>query len=237
MSGGEARYSQRYDNQEARHFDKMGRHYYVAGEKIDGAVIQHYPGSEILVVDFEKGDHLREFYDSAIQKYQKLSWVNKLQMSLPVFLQAEVQQKVKDNKNISDAVCDGSLASMMNDKAWLDKLDPAISKSGLREIAQEGALSNKKIGVGTYLRIGTGVCRQQGVILAACLERAITQGKAPGWRGVEIRANIGHLWVVAKDKGGKVSVFDPAQKYYGSAERGRWNYHLGYEKHVFGVPD
>lgn len=219
-----ARYTRGIKGQEARNLAEMKRPYYVAGEKIDGGVIQHYPGTEILVVDFEKDVHLKEFYESSMQRYQKLSWIEKLQISLPAFLQAEVQKSVVYNLKISDAICDGNLGLLMRDSVWLGKLNPTISRRGLSEIAKVGALADRKIEVGTYLRIGAGVCRQQGVILAACMERAIASGRAPGWKGVEIRANRdlpgGHLWAVVKDDRGNEPVFDPAQRYYGPAKRG-----------------
>lgn len=240
-NGDRPRYTRHYVDQPARNLTEMERPYYVAGGKIDGSVIQHYPGSEILVVDFEKDEHLRRFYDSTILKYQELSAGEKLKVSLPAFLQTAVQGSVIYNENIVNAISRGKLKWWINNPSRMDSLNPMISRSGLKDIMNAGALSDKKVAVGTYLRIGVGVCRQQGVILAACMERAISEGKAPGWKGVEIRANqdiiLGHVWAVLKDDKDNEVVFDPALKYNGSAKRGGWNYRLGYEKHVFGVPD
>lgn len=234
-----ARYTRLIQRQEARNDSRFEHPFYVAGETIDGAVIQHNPGSEVMVVDFEKDKILKKFYDDVISDYSGIQNPNK--PPLPEYIQRRVEGVVVYNMEISDAFTDGTLQTLVSNPDWMSKLDSRIDKDALVKVSKWGTMENVKVDVGTYIKLRAGVCRQQGVIVAACMERAIKEGKAPGWKGVEIRANmdisLGHLWVVCLDNKGKEHVFDPAEHYHGVSDGGKWNYELGYEKHVFGKPN
>lgn len=233
-----ARYTKLFRGQEARRGDLFKRPFYIAGETIDGAVIQHLPGSEVMVVDFEKDKVLKKFYDSVISDYSGIQDPNK--PSLPEYVQKRVEGVVVYNMEISDAFTDGTLQTLVSNPVWMSKLDSRIDKDTLIEISKWGTLENIKVDVGTYIKLRAGVCRQQGVIVAACMERAIRENRALGWKGVEIRGNFdipgGHLWAVCLDDKGKEHVFDPANHYHGGPDGGNWNYRLGYENHTFGKP-
>lgn len=241
MDYSSARYTQLFQRQEARVDPLFDRPFYTAGEKIDGSIIQHCPGTEIMQVDFSKDKALRDFYVQAIGSYESEGFLKKKITSLPQYIQQRVERKVFWSAKIVDALQDETvdIDNVLLNSDELKKNGIDVDK--LIKVAKWGPHKNTKIGIGTYLQIGAGVCRQQGVIVAACMERAIKEGRAPGWKGAEIRANLdtpgGHLWAVCLDDKGKEHIFDPAQHYQGRPDGGNWNYELGYEKHVFGIPD
>lgn len=112
-------------------------------------------------------------------------------------------------------------------------------RKGMSQLADLPPLEDTKIAVGAYLKLGFGICRQMAVIVGACMERAIREGKAPNWQGVEIRANykgLGHVWTHLKGKNGREIVVDPARGYIGEVDNSGWDYQRGYENHIFGVP-
>ena len=233
-----ARYTQFSQRQEARVDPLFERPFYIAGERIDGSIIQHCPGSEVMVVDFEKDKVLKKFYDEVLRDFSLVQ--SDIKTTLPEYIQKRVEGVVVYNMEISDAFTDGTLQNLVSNPDWMSKLDSRIDKETLIKIAKWGLMENVKVDLGTYIKLRAGVCRQQGVLVAACMERAIREGKAPGWKGVEIRANmdiaLGHLWAVCLDDKDREHVFDPAQHYGGGPDGGNWNYKLGYENHVFGKP-
>ena len=79
------RYTQRYDNQPARNRQEYIREFYTAGERLDGSVIQHCPGSEAMVIDFEKDRDLRDFYDLCVSEYDQAKADN-AELQFPSFI-------------------------------------------------------------------------------------------------------------------------------------------------------
>ena len=78
-----------------------------------------------------------------------------------------------------------------------------------------------------------------GLIAAACIERAIREGRAPTWRKVEYRGTYGgvdpHAWAAAERLDGEVWAIDPSMGYCGPDDKGFHEYQRGYENHIFGV--
>ncbi len=236
------RYTVLTQNQLAREFDKMGRPFYVAGDRIEGSVIQH-GDEEILVVDFEKDKDmvLLKFYEDVMSEYQS----SFRKESLPNFIQKKILERVSYDLAIDNMLLDGNLDTSYR-MGVAGKLNNFGDRLNYGEIAayaaRVGPLRNKKTYLGNYLNMGFGVCRHQAAILGACMERAIESGRAPGWKGVELRANFvtgkeGHMWVVCQDESGREIICDPARNYYGMDEQRGWKYDMGYENHEFGVPN
>ncbi len=237
----QARYTQRIDfHQAAREKAQYGREFYVAGKRIDGSVIQHCPGTEAMVVDFENDKALNFLYEQIIQGF-KGRQPDQSAQSLPEFAQQFIENRIAYNRDISDSLVAGNLDQLIATPGWVERLDPRINRGVLAILPKHGKLADEKIEVGVYSSLRAGVCRQMGVILGACMERAISKVELPGYKRVEIRANMdipgGHLWIVMQDNQGREIVYDPAQHYHGEQDRGQWNYKKGYENHVFGVPN
>lgn len=238
-----ARYTRAFDVQKARDMQMMdGMGFYEAGRRIDGSVIQHCPGSEILVVDFERDPLLLSLYDEIMVKYEASNRL--IRGGLPAFIQREIQSRFAYNVEVVDALAEGRLAELLNDPNFTRRIGAGRNKNihmdQIREAAKLGAMQDKKLPVGIYIGMGVMVCNQMGVIEAGMMERAIDQGRAKEYVGVEIRANMdkpgGHLWAVLLNQNGKEEIYDPAMRYHGKAEWGRWNYKKGYENHIFGKP-
>lgn len=71
-----------------------------------------------------------------------------------------------------------------------------------------------------------GLCRHQGLICAAVLER-IHQENRIGGTGIineNLIDNNGHLWAEYINQDGRRIVLDPAKNYLGDPEGGPWNY-------------
>lgn len=242
-----ARYSHRRD-QIARDFSQVERLYYQAGEKIDGSVLQHFPGTEILVVDFEKDDVLNRFYEDLMTTYHNLPKAVKNNIGLPEYIEQYVADHMAYNLAVINGCVMGKIPRMFANVNPSDNfgfkrdLDNRIRTDKVSEFMKHGDCVDKKVNVGVYITMGVAICRQQATIAAACMERAIAQGRAPGWVGVEIRANMndnvveGHVWMVALRDNGQEEVYDPtAYQLNKRHTMGPWGYQKGYEQHIFGV--
>jgi len=238
------RYTVRYQDQEARKTEVMGRPFYRAGEKIDGSVIQHCPGGEIMVTDFGKDTFLRDFYEQTLADFKKAQAEGK-GYSLPLYFYQAIQARETPDKPIVDGLITGEVQDTLKKKTGLyQRMLQRSNNQILEQTAQLPPLKNEKFSVGNYLALGYGVCRQQAVTLGACMERAINEGQTTDWvKGAEIRANLanptdGHAWVALLNKNGVTYIYDPAQNYPGPEDlaTSHWPYRKGYENHKFGEP-
>ena len=237
------RYTRQIQAQLARSESAMKRPFYRAGGQLDGSVIQHYPGTEILVVDFTQDEALKEFYDQELAWYERQPVGYKNTVPLPKYLYHRVKSVVSYEEQFDLGLLTGETQKKLGDDLkFFACYALKMPVERLIAIQKLPPLQNEKIYLGTYLKLGIGVCRQQATIVAACMERAISEGRAPGWLGVELRANKiksfwGHAWAANMRSDHRTFVSDPARHYYGEEAGGTWNYGLGYESHVFGHPE
>ena len=237
------RYTRQIQAQLARSESAMERPFYRAGGRLDGSVIQHYPGSEILVVDFAQDEALKEFYERELMYYEKQSAEYKDALPLPKYLYERVKQVVYYDDKFDVGLLTGETQKRLGaDLKHFAYYALKMPVERLMAVQKLPPLQNEKVYLGTYLKLGIGVCRQQATVVAACMERAISEGRAPGWLGVELRANKikslqGHAWAASLRSDRHIIVSDPARRYYGEEAGGTWNYGLGYETHAFGRPD
>ena len=127
--------------QEARNWNEMGRQFYVAGGEVDGSVIQQCPGSEIMVVDFEKDELLRHFYDDTMKVFDESKADSQW---LPGYFKDRIRHALEPDVDFVEGLIDG-ITQEKDRRNFVRKCPP---------------LKNEKIYVGEYLRMGKGVCRQ-----------------------------------------------------------------------------
>jgi len=232
----EARYTQQRVDQVARNKNIVGRDFYMAGDPIDGRVVQQVRGIEIMVVDFEKDHALRDFYKFTIESYNKWSFE-----AWPTYLSKKLQERMVYDMDFVDGILMGD--EKIREAARLGAYGGPVSKL-INNLPEN--LVNRKIYVGDYLRFGRAVCRQYGVIATACMQRSILEGRVKGWNWAEYRGtwklegHSGHGWAALSKQGtDRIWVVDAASDYSGwqDSREAPHNYGAGYENHVFGVPD
>jgi hypothetical protein len=225
------RYTQAVSEQEARKVEVMNRPFYVAGGEINRSVIQQWPNSEIMVVDFDKDRQLRKFYDETLLDLKSRGWGSEW---LPKLLMERISGGLNYDLNLVNGLIDGEARSNAGN-------NKRVSGEAKELIEKCPNLANEKIYVGEYLKMEIGVCRQMGLMAAACMERAIKEGRAPVWKAVEYRGLYGgadpHAWAVVERMDGLVVVIDPATGYCGPETKGFYPYSAGYENHTFGKPE
>ena len=225
------RYTQKIYDQPARKTELMDRPFYIAGSELNGAVIQQCPGSEIMVVDFDKDRHLKSFYQDTLVELKRRGWGT---IMMPNLVNDMVVAKVRYDLDFVNALTDGRAAELDANKLGVDR-------SRIDALRALPPLANTKFYVGEYLNLGIGVCRQMGVIAAATMERAIKSGDCPAWKNVEYRGLYGavdpHAWAVVQGHSNQEVIIDPANNFCGNARNGKYDYSGGYAGHVFGKPN
>ncbi len=238
------RYTKRPLEQPARNVKEMQRRFYRAGEQINGSVIQHHPGSEIIVVDFEDDANLLSLYNEVMGQFSKDQARKQVHFPLPVYFYNKVREQMLYDREFVEGLVDGKTQNRLRNYPGYATQFPKLASSEFTEKSKTLApLNGEKIQLGAYLEMGVGICRQQAAVIAACMEKAIRENRAPGWKGgAELRANQnsrgGHTWVFLQRNTGEPYVVDPAQGFLGNPDvpGPHWDYNAGYKHHRFGFP-
>lgn len=170
-------------------------------------------GAEAIVVDGKRPE-TKKFYDSYVDGVMgKLKQV------------AEFSGRGLKEDDVTKAIYETIVERMQYDLAHVNDWS-----NRLHTLAPD----HRKIDLAAYLEEGKGVCRHMALMAAWLGGEFKAKGYLTGKLTAEVnqKAEIGaHEWARYTDRNGKVTIIDPAQRYYGSLEASReWDYRRDEEK-------
>ena len=162
---------------------------------------------EILVVDREKDEVYRRFERRFIKKfYLRIIY----EAGIPVFLKV-VRARIRGGR--SEVQLPGRLKGKLA-RIVFDTVSSMVDYNLNHDRVLTEKCKDKAILIGdAAIYPGKGVCRHQGIIVAALLEQLIKEGYLHG--RVRYVRGYGHGWAEYRDSAGNIHVFDVAKGYLG----------------------